>query len=254
MLKKRIIPKLLLKHGRTVKRDQIEQLRDTGFPVTAARIYDAQGADELLFLDITAAHEERALLYGIISRTASEVFMPFCVGGGVRTADDIRGLLLAGADKIAVNTATVDEPQVIDDGARLFGAQCIVASIDFRRIDGVARVFTHGGTRQTELDPVAHARRCVERGAGEILLTSIDRDGTMTGYDIEMTRAIADAVTVPVIASGGAGSLQHLVDGIVDGGASAVAVGSLFHFTDQSPIKARAFMRVGGVDVRTEAA
>lgn len=254
MLKKRIIPKLLLKHGRTVKGVQFEQLRDTGFPVTSARIYDAQGADELLFLDITAAHEERQLLYGIISRTASEVFMPFCVGGGVRTAADIRGLLLAGADKIAVNTATVEEPQVINDGSRLFGAQCVVASIDFRRIAGTPYVFTHGGTRRTELDPVDHARRCVDRGAGEILLTSIDRDGTMTGYDIELTRAVAAAVPVPVIASGGAGSLQHLVDGIVDGGASAVAVGSLFHFTDQSPIKARTFMRVAGVDVRTEAA
>jgi len=254
MLKVRIIPKLLLRAGRNVKGVQFEQLRDTGHPVTNARIYDAQGADELIFLDITASAEGRDILCDLISRAATEVFMPFCVGGGVRSVQDFRKLLLAGADKIAVNTAAVDNPQLLTDAARLFGVQCVVASIDFRHQDGGASVYTHGGRVPTGRTVLDHVRRCVDAGAGEILLTSIDRDGTMSGYDVDMTRRVADAVPVPVIASGGAGTLQHLVDAVRDGAASAVAVGSLFHFTDQSPIKARAFMRVAGVDVRSEAA
>lgn len=250
MLKKRIIPKLLLKDGRNVKGVRFTALRDVGHPVTNARIYDAQGADELLFLDITASAEHRTILYDIIARTAEEVFMPFCVGGGVRTVDDIRQLLLAGADKVAINTAAVETPQLIAHGARLFGAQCMVVSIDFRRHGQRCVVYTHGGTVATEHDVVEHARRMVDLGAGEILLTSIDRDGTMQGYDLDLTHAVAETLVVPVIVSGGAGTLQHLVDAIGLGHASAVAVGSLFHFTDQSPIKARAFMRVAGIDVR----
>ena len=252
MLKKRLIPKLLLKDGRNVKGIQFENLRDVGHPVTNARIYDAQGADELIFLDITASAEERSILYDIIARTAEEIFMPFCVGGGIRSVADIRGLLQAGADKVSVNTAAVENPRVIEEGATLFGAQCIVASIDFRRHRRRCRVYTHGGAVAAGLDVLDHARRLVDLGAGEILLTSIDRDGTMQGYDLEITRAVADAVPVPVIAAGGPGTLQHLVDAIQEGHASAVAVGSLFHFTDQSPIKARAFMRVAGVDVRSD--
>jgi len=254
VLKKRIIPKLLLKDGRNVKGVRFEQLRDTGFPVTNARIYDAQGADELIFLDITASAENRQVLCDVIARTADEVFMPFCVGGGVRTVADVRALLLAGADKVSINTAAVDLPELLTDAALLFGSQCVVAAIDFRVIDGRPFVFTRGGTENTRRDAVEHAVACVQRGAGEILLTSIDRDGTMEGYDLEVTRAVADAVAVPVIASGGAGSLQHLVDAVQVAHASAVAVGSLFHFTDQSPIKARSFMRVAGIDVRADAA
>ncbi|MGE3540906.1 MAG: imidazole glycerol phosphate synthase subunit HisF [Candidatus Tectimicrobiota bacterium] len=251
MLKTRLIPKLLLKHGRNVKGVQFTALRDVGQPVTNARIYDAQGADELLFLDITASTEPRALLYETIARTAEEVFMPFCVGGGVRSLDDIRQLLLAGADKVAINTAAVETPQLIQQGAALFGAQCLVASIDFRRQGRRAVVYTHGGTRATDLEVLAHAQHMVALGAGEILLTSIDRDGTMQGYDLAMTRAVAEALPVPVIASGGAGTLQHLAEAIQVGQAAAVAVGSLFHFTDQSPIKARSFLRLAGLNVRT---
>lgn len=254
MLKVRIIPKLLLRQGRNVKGVRFEQLRDTGHPVTNARIYDAQGADELIFLDITASVEGREILCDLISQAASEVFMPFCVGGGVRSVHDFRRLLLAGADKVAVNTAAAEHPEMITEAARLFGAQCVVASIDFRRGPGEARVYTHGGRVPTGMTVMDHVRRCVDAGAGEILLTSIDCDGTLEGYDLEMTRRVADAVPVPVIASGGAGTLQHLVDAVRIGGASAVAVGSLFHFTDQSPIKARAFMRVAQVNVRPEAA
>jgi imidazole glycerol-phosphate synthase subunit HisF len=254
MLKVRIIPKLLLRDGRNMKGVRFERLRDTGHPVTNARIYDAQGADELIFLDITASLEGRDILCDLISRAASEVFMPFCVGGGVRSVDDFRRLLRAGADKVAVNSAAVESPALLTEAARLFGVQCVVLSADFRCEGGDAYVYSHGGTVPTGVPLLDHVRRCVDAGAGEILLTSIDRDGTMAGYDIAMTRRVAEAVPVPVIASGGAGTLQHLVDAVRAGGASAVAVGSLFHFTDQSPIKAKAFMRVAGVDVRAEAA
>lgn len=250
MLKKRIIPKLLLKEGRNVKGRRFAALRDVGHPVTNARIYDAQGADELMFLDIMANMENRGILYDVVSRTAEEVFMPFCAGGGVRSLEDIRNLLLAGADKVAINTAAVESPALIEKGAKLFGAQCMLISIDFRRDGNRCEVFTRGGTVATGLDVLEHARRMGDCGAGEILLTSIDRDGTMEGYDLEMTRAVSDALGVPVIASGGAGTLQHLVDAISECHASAVAVGSLFHFTDHSPIKARTFMRGAGVEVR----
>jgi imidazole glycerol-phosphate synthase subunit HisF len=250
MLKKRIIPKLLLKNGRNVKGVRFGELRDVGHPVSNARIYDAQGADELMFLDIAASSEGRAILYDIITRTAQEVFMPFCVGGGIRTVADIRNLLRSGADKVAVNTAAVTTPALINEAAHQFGVQCIVVSIDFRWTQGRAEVFTHGGAVATGLDVEDHARRVVEAGAGELLLTSIDRDGAMQGYDLEVTHRVAHAVNVPVIASGGAGTLQHLADALGRGGASAVSVGSLFHFTDQSPIKARSFLRVAGVDVR----
>ncbi len=252
MLKTRIIPKLLLKNGRCVKGVKFKALRDTGHPVTAARIYDAQGADELMFLDIDASAENRSIIYDVIARTAEEVFMPFCVGGGVRSVEDVRGLLRAGADKVSVNTAAVENPKLIEDGASIFGVQCMLVSIDYRRHDdGRLEVFTHGGEVATGKDPKAHALQMVERGAGELLLTSIDRDGTMEGYDLDLLHDVASRVRVPVIASGGAGTLQHLVDAVKQGGASAVAIGSLFHFTDQSPIKARSFMSVAGVDVRT---
>jgi cyclase len=250
MLKKRIIPKLLLKNGRNVKGVRFEQLRDTGSPVTNARIYDAQGADELLFLDIEATPANRGLLYDVIARTAAEVFMPFCVGGGVRTVEDIRHLLLAGADKVAINTAAIETPQLIHEGARLFGSQCIVVSVDFRRDGQRARVFTHGGRVDTGLEAVEVCRRAAELGAGEILLTSIDRDGTMTGFDLEVTRAVADAVSIPVIASGGAGSAEHLRLAFTEGHADAAAVGSLFHFSDHCPIKVKAQLRIAGIDVR----
>jgi cyclase len=250
VLKKRIIPKLLLKDGRNVKGREFAALRDVGHPVSNARIYDAQGADELMFLDITASTENRGILYDVVTRTAEEVFMPFCAGGGVRAVEDIRNLLLAGADRVSINTAAVETPSLIEEGARLFGAQCLLVSIDFRREGGRCEVFTRGGSAATGLGVLEHARRMEGCGAGEIMLTSIDRDGTMSGYDLEVTREVSDALGVPVIASGGAGTLQHLVDGVREGHASAVAVGSLFHFTDQSPIKARSFMRVAGVDVR----
>ncbi len=251
MLKKRIIPKLLLQNGRTVKGTKFVALRDTGNPVSNARVYDAQGADELIFLDIEASKENRGLLFDIIAKTAEEVFMPFGVGGGVKTVEDIHKLLLAGADKVVINTAAVDNLKLIEEGAKIFGAQCIVVSIDFRKHEDFYQVYTHGGTIERDLDVLTHAKRVVEHGAGELILTSIDRDGTMEGYDLDITSLVAESVNVPVIASGGAGNLQHLVDGIQEGKAQAVAVGSLFNFTDQSPIKARAFMKVAGVNVRT---
>jgi cyclase len=251
VLKRRIIPKLLLKDGRNVKGTKFVSLRDTGHPVTNARIYDAQGADELVFLDITASTENRAILYDIIARTAEEVFMPFCVGGGLKTLDDVRELLRAGADKVSINSAAVETPDLITRGAERFGVQCMVVSIDYRtNADGRAEVFTHGGTVSTGKDPVDHAVEMARRGAGELLVTSIDRDGTMAGYDIDVLKRIVERVQIPVIASGGAGTLQHLADAVKLADVSAVAVGSLFHFTDQSPIKARSFMKVAGIQVR----
>ena len=250
MLKKRIIPKLLLRDGRNVKGVRFESLRDVGSPVSNARIYDAQGTDELIFLDIAATAENRKTLLGIIARTAEEIFMPFCVGGGVTSVEDVRTLLLSGADKVCINTAAAADPDLITRGAKLFGAQCMVVSIDFRREDGRCRVYVRGGTRPAGLGLLEHAKRMEDAGAGELLLTSIDRDGTMQGFDQEAIAEVASAVGIPVIASGGCGTLAHMYEALTDGKASAVAVGSLFHFTDQSPIKARSYLSVAGVPVR----
>ena len=252
MLKRRLIPSLLLKLGRCVKTIKFDAIRDVGNPVTAARVYDAQGADELIFLDITASHEKRDTLFDVVVQTAEQCFMPLTVGGGVRTVADIRKLLKAGADKVAINTAAVENPGFIREAAEAFGRQCIVVSID-ARLPAPRRyeVFTYRATKPTGLDPVEWAKRMVEYGAGEILITAVDRDGTMEGYDLELIRSVADAVSVPVIASGGCGTLQHLVDGITHGHASAVSAASLFHFTDQSVIKAKSFMKLAGLDVRS---
>ena len=235
MLKIRIIPCLDVKDGRVVKGINFERLRDAGDPVEQAMIYDAAGADELCFLDITASHENRGTLLDVVRRTADVCFMPLTVGGGVRTLEDVRALLLAGADKVAINTEAVRRPEIVREAAEKFGSQCIVAAIDAKQ--GARNhnappfeVFTHGGRNATGVDAVAHAKKLVEYGAGEILLTSMDRDGTRVGYDIALTRAIADSVPVPVIASGGVGKLDDLVAGVRDGHASAVLAASIFHF------------------------
>lgn len=250
MLRVRLIPSILLLNGRAVKGVRFTDHRDVGHPVQNAKIYDAQGADELLFLDVRATPEDRTTLLDIVRETAEQCFMPLTVGGGVRTIDDIRRLLLAGADKVSINTAAVQRPGLITEAADRFGTQCIVVSIDVQRVGDRPLVATHSGARPTQLDPLTWALEAVKRGAGEILLTSIDREGTRSGYDLELTRTIADAVTVPVIASGGVGTLDHLVQGVELGHASAVSAGTLFHFTDQSLIKSKAFMRTRGVHVR----
>ena len=250
MLKKRLIPSLLLLNGRCVKGRQFRDFRDTGDPVTASRVYDAQGADELLFLDITASAEGRSSTLEVITRVAEQCFMPLCAGGGVRTIADFRALLQAGADKVSVNSAAVEDPELVSAAAERFGNQCVVLSIDAREVEAGYEVFTYAGTKPTGLDPVDWAHRGVELGAGEILITSVDREGTMSGYDLELIQAVADAVDVPVIAHGGCGTLQHLVEAIVDAHADAVACASMLHFTDQSVIKARAHMQTYGVDVR----
>ena len=251
MLKVRIIPCLDVKDGRVVKGINFVGLRDAGDPVEQAMLYDKAGADELCFLDITASHEKRGILLDVVRRTADVCFMPLTVGGGVRTLEDIRALLLAGADKVSVNTEAVRRPEFIREGAEKFGSQCIVAAIDAKQVaPGKFEVFTHGGRKATGLDAVAHAARLVEYGAGEILLTSMDRDGTKIGYDLPLTRAIADAVPVPVIASGGVGTLDHLVEGVRYGHASAVLAASIFHFGQATIADAKAVLAKAGLSVR----
>ena len=251
MLKARVIPCLDVKDGRTVKGINFVDLVDAGDPVEQASIYDGQGADELCFLDITASHERRATLLDVVGRTAEQCFMPLTVGGGVRTIEDIRKLLAAGADKVSINTAAVDRPEFVREAARKFGTQCIVVAIDAKAAAGGRfEIFTHGGRRPTGIDAVDWARRMAGHGAGEILLTSMDRDGTRQGFDIALTRRIADAVAVPVIASGGVGALDHLVEGIREGHASAVLAASIFHFGEFTIAAAKAHMRAGGIAVR----
>lgn len=246
----RVIPCLDVANGRVVKGVNFVDLKDAGDPVEQARAYDAAGADELCFLDISASHEERGTLLDIVSRTAEVCFMPFTVGGGVRTAEDARALLLAGADKVAVNSAAVSRPEVVSDIASKFGSQCIVASVDARRQGDHWEIFTHGGRRPTGIDAVEHAVRLAELGAGELLVTSMDGDGTQAGYDLELTRTIADAVCVPVVASGGVGTLDHLVEGVTRGHASAVLAASIFHFGKYSIAEAHAALRAAGLPAR----
>ena len=247
----RVIPCLDVANGRVVKGVNFVDLADAGDPVEAARAYDAAGADELCFLDITASHEARGTLLDIVSRTAEVVFMPLTVGGGVRSVDDARALLLAGADKVAVNSAAVARPELVAEMAERFGSQCVVASVDARAITpGRWEIFTHGGRRATGIDAVAHARRLAALGAGELLVTSMDRDGTRDGYDLLLTRAVADAVDVPVVASGGVGALEHLVEGVRDGGAAAVLAASIFHFGRHTVAEAHGALRAAGFPVR----
>ncbi len=251
MLKARVIPCLDVKDGRVVKGVNFVDLRDAGDPVEQAALYDAAGADELCFLDITASHENRGTILDVVRRTAERCFMPLTVGGGVRTIEDIRQLLLAGADKVSINTAAVRDPEFVKRAAEKFGAQCIVVAIDAKQVgEGRWEIFTHGGRTPTGIDAVAFARRVADLGAGEILLTSMDRDGARTGYDVPLLRAVTAAVPVPVIASGGVGTLDHLVEGVRDGGADAVLAASIFHFGEHSIAEAKAHMAAAGVPVR----
>jgi imidazole glycerol-phosphate synthase subunit HisF len=256
MLCKRMIPCLDVHGGRVVKGVRFVDLRDAGDPVEAALAYDAQGADELVFLDITASHEERAIMLDVVRRTAEGIYMPLTVGGGIRSIEDIRTLLRAGADKVSLNTAALERPELVRDAAQRFGSQCIVVAIDAKREPGVPLrwgAYTHGGRRPAGRDAVQWAREVEALGAGEILLTSMDRDGTGDGYDLELTRAVSEATSVPVIASGGAGTLEHLRQGVVDGKADAVLVASMFHFGRHTISEAKAYLRECGVVVRIEA-
>ena len=247
----RVIPCLDVAAGRVVKGVNFVNLADAGDPVEQARVYDAAGADELCFLDITASHEGRGTILDVVARTAEVVFLPLTVGGGVRSVEDARALLLAGADKVAVNSAAVARPELVGEIADRFGAQCVVGAVDARQTGpGTWEIFTHGGRRATGIDAVEHAARLASLGAGEILLTSMDRDGTRGGYDLALTRAVADAVPVPVIASGGVGTLDHLVAGVREGGASAVLAASIFHFGQHSIAEAHAALREAGLPVR----
>lgn len=252
MLTKRIIPCLDVKGGRVVKGVQFLGLRDAGDPVEIAELYDQQGADELTFLDITASSDARAIIIDVVRRTAERVFMPLTVGGGVRTVEDIRALLNAGADKVSINTAAVRRPEFVREAAERFGSQCTVVAIDARRSPGEERweVYTHGGRNATGIDAVEWAQRMEEYGSGEILLTSMDRDGTKDGYDLPLTRAVADAVSIPVIASGGVGNLEHLYDGFTKGGASACLAASIFHYREYTIREAKEYLRERGVAVR----
>jgi len=257
MLKVRIIPCLDVKDGRVVKGVNFVDLRDAGDPVEAATAYDAAGADELCFLDITASHEQRGTILDVVRRTAERCFMPLTVGGGVRTAEDIRKLLEAGADKVSINTAAVKNRDFVREAADKFGRQCIVVAVDAKKVSEPGEpdrweIFTHGGRNPTGIDAVEYAREVVDLGAGEILLTSMDRDGTRAGFDIALTRAISDAVEVPVIASGGVGTLDHLAEGVTDGGASAVLAASIFHFGDHTIREAKQCMADAGIAVRMD--
>ena len=246
----RVIPCLDVANGRVVKGVNFVDLIDAGDPVEQAKAYDAAGADELCFLDIGASHEGRETIIDVVRRTAEVCFMPLTVGGGVRSADDARALLLAGADKVAVNSAAVARPEVVADIAERFGSQCVVASVDAKRVGEHWEIFTHGGRKPTGIDAVEHALRLGELGAGELLVTSMDRDGTKAGFDLELTRTIADAVNVPVVASGGVGTLDHLVEGVTKGHASAVLAASIFHFGTYSIADAHAALRAAGLPAR----
>ena len=251
MLKIRVIPCLDVADGRVVKGVNFVDLIDAGDPVQAAQAYDAAGADELCFLDIHATHENRGTMYDLATRTAEQCFMPLTIGGGVRTVEDVRALLLAGADKVSFNSAAVANPDVVAEAADRFGSQCIVVAIDAKTVaPGRWEIFTHGGRRPTGIDAVDFARTVVARGAGEILLTSMDRDGTRAGFNLPLTRAVSDAVPVPVIASGGVGTLDHLVEGVTEGGASAVLAASIFHFGEYTIAEAKAHMAKAGIPVR----
>jgi cyclase len=255
VLKTRLIPCLDVKDGRVVKGVQFVNLRDAGDPVESAKAYDAAGADELCFLDITASHEARGILLDVVRRTAEACFMPLTVGGGVRTIEDIRRLLLAGADKVSINTAAVNDRDFVRQAAEKFGSQCIVVAIDAKKVSDAGEpprweIFTHGGRQATGLDAIAFAREVAALGAGELLVTSMDRDGTKAGYDLALTRAIADAVTIPVIASGGVGGLDDLVAGVRDGHASAVLAASIFHFGEHSIAEAKTYMADAGLPMR----
>ena len=253
MLAKRIIPCLDVDHGRVVKGVRFVELRDAGDPVETGKRYSEAGADELVFLDITASADDRDTLLHVVEAVAEQVFIPFTVGGGVRSVDDIRRLLVAGADKVSINTAAVQRPQLVAEAAQQFGSQCIVVAIDAKQV-GPQRweVFTHGGRRATGLDAIEWAQRMVALGAGELLLTSMDRDGTREGFDLELTRRVSDAVSVPVIASGGVGNLDHLRDGVLLGHADAVLAASIFHFGDYSIDQAKAHLAAAGVVVRRD--
>ena len=256
-LKARVIPCLDVKDGRVVKGVNFVNLRDAGDPVESAIAYDQAGADELCFLDITASHEDRAILLDVVRRTAEVCFMPLTVGGGVRTTDDIRNLLLAGADKASINSAAVADRDIVRRAAEKFGAQCVVVAIDAKRVSAPGspprwEIFTHGGRRATGIEAVAYAREVAALGAGEILLTSMDRDGSKQGFDLELTRAVADAVAIPVIASGGVGDLDHLVEGVRQGHASAVLAASIFHFGEYTIRQAKARMAAAGIPVRLD--
>ena len=256
MLAKRIIPCLDVKGGRVVKGVNFVNLKDAGDPVEIARRYDEEEADELVFLDITASHEHRDIIIDVVRRTAEQVFMPLTVGGGVRALPDIRSLLSAGADKVSINTAAVADPGFVRQSAERFGSQCTVVAIDARAVPGRPgnwEVYTHGGRRPTGIDAIAWAARMEELGAGEILLTSMDRDGTRDGYDIPLTRAIVDRVGIPVIASGGVGSLEHLLEGVAEGGADAVLAASIFHYCEYTVGEAKEYLRRSGVCVRPSA-